>query len=91
MKLGKTVAELRESMSSKELTEWIAYYDIDPFGSERSDLNSAIIAQTIANTNRGQNQAPYDVKDFMPSFEEKQLTPDQEFQQMGIAFGILGE
>lgn len=79
-------------MSSEELTEWIAYYDIDPFGSARSDLNSAVIAQTIANVNRGQNQLPYSVQDFMPQFEVKELTPEQEYQKMGIAFGVaIGE
>jgi hypothetical protein len=57
-------------MSSRELTEWIAYNAIQPFGDTRSDLRSAIIASTVANCHRTSG-TPFKVADFMP-YEEKQ-------------------
>jgi hypothetical protein len=68
-----TVAELLGRISSRELTEWMAYSRLEPFGEERQDVRSAIIACTIANCNRGKNQPPYKLADFMPKF--KRLIP----------------
>ena len=67
--LGRTVAELEETMSSRELTEWIAFNAIQPFGDTRADLRSAIIASTVANCHRTSG-TPFKVADFMP-YEEK--------------------
>lgn len=56
-------------MSSRELSEWIAYNAIQPFGDTRADLRSAIIASTVANCHRASG-TPFTVSDFMP-YEEK--------------------
>ena len=47
-KLGCTVKELLERVSSKELSEWQAYNLIDPFTEDRADKRSAIIARVNA-------------------------------------------
>jgi len=44
-----TVAELSERMSSKELTEWLAYYSLEPFGNEIENYRAGVISSTIAN------------------------------------------
>lgn len=49
----------------------MVYYDLDPFGNERGDLQSAVIATVIANAWRGKGRA-YKVKDFMPEFDKEQ-------------------
>lgn len=69
-----TVAELGERMSSRELSEWMAYYEVEPFGDERGDLRSGVIAATIANVNRDpkQRKKPYTPLDFMPFAEKKE-------------------
>jgi hypothetical protein len=61
-------------MSGLQLTEWIAYAQLEPFGEERADLRMAILASLIANVNRDPKKkpTPYEVSDFMPQFEKKE-------------------
>jgi hypothetical protein len=63
--LGMTVSELRVRMPRRELTEWMAYYQMEPFGERRADVRSAIVAAILANANREKDQKPYKVKDFV--------------------------
>lgn len=78
LSLGMTVAELSQRMDSRELSEWMAYFGIEPFGEERADLRAGIVASTIANVNRGKNTNPFAPKDFMPNFgKPKEQTPEQ--------------
>lgn len=47
--LNKTVAEIDREMSSKELTEWMVFYSIEPFGGAREDYRAALISSITAN------------------------------------------
>ena len=78
--LGCTVGELLGRISSRELTEWMAYFELDPFGQERADLRSAIVASTVANTVRDpkKKQKPWLPRDFMPKFEQQREQTWQE-------------
>lgn len=76
---GRTVAEWKEVMSVNEFFEWQAYYEIQPFGPYRDDVDAAIVASTIANANTGKK---YSYKDFMPIFRtryspEKRMSAEQ--------------
>ncbi len=51
--------------------EWMDYYDVEPFGEERADLRSAIVAQVVASSIPTKSKKRFKVKDFMPSFEKK--------------------
>ena len=66
-----TVAELLSRVSSRELSEWMVYYEQEPFGEERGDLRAGIVASTVANANRDpkKQKKPFTAQDFMPSFE----------------------
>lgn len=78
-------------MPSTLLTEWMCYYDIDPFGEERADLRSGIVAATIANTNRDKKDKPHKVEDFMPKFEApEEQTPEQMIQVAAAWTAALG-
>ena len=83
--LGMTVRELLSRRDSHELSEWIEYYKTDPFGNARSDLQSGIVAATIANVNRGKNTQSYQPSDFMP-LQEK---PKQEESDMQEVMNIM--
>jgi hypothetical protein len=83
-------AEMLARMSSAELTEWIAFANLEPFGSEAGYLGHAIVASTIANVNRGKNKKAYKPEDFMPAFEKKQQTVDEMLQfasMMSVGLG----
>jgi len=73
-----TVGELLSRVSSRELTEWQAYYGIEPFGEERSDLRAGIVAATTANAFRGKGAKPFKPQDFMPGFGAKK----QDWREM---------
>jgi len=56
-------------LTSSEITEWLAFYAVDPWDGERKyDLPAGIVACTIANANRGKEGKAFQPKDFMPKF-----------------------
>lgn len=69
--LGMTVREMLARIDSLELAEWMQYYALDPWGSQRDDLQAGIIASTIANANSGKGRA-FQPIDFMPYADDKQ-------------------
>ncbi len=82
-----TVAELLERISARELMEWTAYYQIEPFGEERADLRMGVLASTFANVNRGKHQKPFSPDDFMPKFDRTEPQGrKQTVQEMMQAF-----
>lgn len=42
--MGKTVNELKSSLSQAELIDWMAYDRLDPIGGYRQDLQTAMLA-----------------------------------------------
>lgn len=79
-----------KSMSARELVEWRAFYQIEPFGEERADIRSAISTAAIVNqlrinahmwTKKGTAKPEMaKFEDFMP-FAEK-ATPEPEVVSM---------
>jgi hypothetical protein len=65
---------LLQSLDSKELTEWMAYEQIEPFGQSMENWRMAMICCTIANCHRGKNDKVFKVEDFMPSSEKHEQT-----------------
>ena len=70
LSLGLPVRELLARMGSDELTEWMAFYQLEPFGDFRADYRSGVIASTFANAHRAQNTSPFRVEDFMPFLDK---------------------
>ena len=62
------------------MMEWMAFYNIDPWGETRADLRAGIIASTTYNVQRGKGQARK-ASEFMPDFEEKE---EQTIETMKI-------
>ena len=60
-----TVEELQGRMSSREFSKWLAYYGEWPFGDERADLRSGIVASTVA-TGLSAKKKRFRPSDFMP-------------------------
>ena len=76
-----TVGELLRKLPSSEFNEWFAYSDLEPFGEERADLRSGIVASTIASIYRKKGSRQPKPQDFMPKFgkpvERRQSTEEQ--------------
>lgn len=82
-----TVGELDERISSAEITQWIAYANVEPFGYPMDNYRMGVPAAAIANTVRStipipkgrQRPKPVKASDFYPhrSKAEPELTPEQ--------------
>lgn len=69
--LGMTVADLLSRISSREMTEWMAFYQLEPFGTNAEMVGHAITASTVYNVNRGRKNKAAKPADFMPDFESQ--------------------
>jgi|FLOH01.1.fsa_nt_gi hypothetical protein len=81
-----TVAELLARISSKELSEWMVFSQVEPFGADAGYLGHAITASTIANANRQKGHKPYEVEEFMPKFKKKKKQSVDQMIQMAQMF-----
>jgi len=59
------VCEIEERMPSSEVTSWLAYYKLEPFGSERDNWHAATIASILVNANLKKGKPPAQPSDFM--------------------------
>lgn len=59
------VDAMLERMSSGLLTEWEAFFRLEPWGAEVENRRFALVAATIANMLRGERTRPYKLDDFL--------------------------
>lgn len=78
--LGMTVKELEQRMSSRELSEWMAFFSLEPWGCEVEDWRFGMLASVIANVNRDKKKQrkPFEPQDFMPQRNTKVETQKEE-------------
>jgi hypothetical protein len=75
-------------MSIRQLREWRAYYDLEPFGEERADYRAASIVATLVNLNRRRGTPPRPVTEFVLQFGEPKPKPKKDWRQLK-AIGAL--
>ena len=76
--MGRTLQELRAVLSYAEFQEWCLYYQVEPWGEDRSDLRAGIVASTIANyagRQRADDAEPARPVDYMPYLERPPADP----------------
>lgn len=64
-----TVAELLSRISSRELTEWQAFYGLEPFGYEVDMFGAAQVSATLVAINSKKGAKTPQAKDFYPRLE----------------------
>lgn len=71
--------QLLAEIDSAELTEWLAFYRIDPFGDQRGDVQSATVARMVYLANCDKKAPTLSLKEFMPFLppEPEQSPEDQ--------------
>jgi len=78
-----TVSEMLSRMSGQELTDWEAYYRLEPFGAERGDLQAGIVAATLVNSFQGKGAKPVQPSDFLLQFSpDPRKAKTQDWTQM---------
>jgi anthranilate phosphoribosyltransferase len=80
MALGMPREEMLARMSSAELTEWMAFAQLEPFGSEADLIGHAITASTVANRHRNKGEKAHEIKEFIPTFRKKKQSIDEMMQ-----------
>lgn len=84
LKMG--VKEMLTKIDSKELTEWMAYYNLEPFGEGRADVRQAITSCVVANAFSKQTHR---VDDFIPQFKQPKRKDAMDWQVMkGMLQGV---
>lgn len=89
MALGIPRGEMLRRMDSAELTEWMAFYQVEPFGWDAHAVGHAITAATVANANRGKGKKPARVEDFIPKWKKPQ-TVEEQIQFAAMMTAALG-
>jgi hypothetical protein len=91
--MGRTVEELLGEISSRELSEWMAFDQDEPIGGRGGDLQAGVVAATVANVNRANGQRAYDVTDFVPEYGHREEVVDTDalvVQQLGVWQALNG-
>jgi hypothetical protein len=57
-------------MPCTEFYEWLVLEQIEPFGERGHYFRSAQLLTLLANINRKQGSAPFELSDFMPKFDD---------------------
>lgn len=63
-------------MSSAEFVEWMAYYELEPFGQYRDNLHAGQVASLIFNSNRRKHTPPLHPTDFVLKDKETKQEED---------------
>lgn len=83
--MGRTIQELRATLSYAEFCEWCLYYQIEPWGEDRADLRAGIVASTIANyagKTRSKGSDPALPADYLPYLERPEPDPPADDQPL---------
>lgn len=86
LKLGRTVAELEQTLSHNELIEWRVYFEETHFGELRADRRNAEILAMLYNINRPPRSSAKQSDDFMAYKPRKRDLTDEELQAKAEAY-----
>ena len=90
----RSVADCQRWISSKEFTEWMAYFELEPFGDDLFDYQMAQLQALLANINRdpkkGRSYKPQEfaLRNLAQEDEEEEVTPRQLYQRFKAHLGL---
>lgn len=85
---GMTKKELLKKMTSREASEWAAYFNIEPMPIFSTYLQGAIISSVIANSFAKSKGTGFKIEDFLPAFL-KGAPKKQSLEEMKNIFKTL--
>jgi hypothetical protein len=84
--LGRTVGELLDSIDAAELQEWFAYYELDPWTTDRFDSHAAMICSTIARVNGADLPPSAFIPEYGPEPEPKS---DEQLKDIAVKLNAM--
>lgn len=91
------VAELMERVSASEFIHWMAFYALEPFGSEIEDYRAGLAPAIYVNAHAGEKAgpplSPLDLfPHHRPPVEQAEPTPEEAARQIKARiFGVADE
>ena len=92
-----SIARAMREIDSRELTYWMAYYKVEPWGARMDDIRMGMIASTIANCNRDPKRKPdpFQPIDYIPWAQDRPepesvLFEDPDDQAQFVALQLFG-
>ena len=89
--MGCSVEEIGKRISSKEMTEWIAFFKLEPFGGHADDARFARLQCLLANIHRDPKKSRvFRPNQFMPDYERRAKTSQEllrTVEMLNTAFG----
>lgn len=82
---------LLAELTSRQVAEWLAYAQVEPWGEDRADLRAGIVAATVANAFRRQDSRAFTPQDFMPDFAEDEDPDAASARLMAALKAALGD
>lgn len=77
-------------MGYSEFIEWLAFYENEPFGGTRSDLQTALLAATIVNVQRGKGKQPIKITKFLIDWWKDGSKPQALLAKFKAATAAIG-
>lgn len=71
-------------MPMRTLFEWMAYYNMDPFGPHRADAQAALMPWVYAYAHRGKGGREPQLSDFVLSFDGSNHRPQKTPEQLAM-------
>ncbi|QDU62173.1 hypothetical protein Pan216_30400 [Planctomycetes bacterium Pan216] len=85
-----TRRQLLRSLDSAELTEWTAYWNLEPWGEEKADYRTGLLASVMCNLWKSKKGKTYKPEDFMPKTKRRRnwmTNPKQIWAYLCSALG----
>jgi len=80
-----TVRQLEWQLEASELNEWMAFFNMEPWGAVREDYRAGIIASTLVNVNGGKKGGkPAQATDFFDLYTRHTNRKQTNEQQINI-------
>ncbi|CAM4207502.1 Uncharacterised protein [Yersinia intermedia] len=89
LRLGRTLGELRETISMTELRMWVEYDRLSPIGDERGDYHAAQITAATYNAQGGKN--PLSIADALLRWNEPADESGESGSELEAFLGKLAE
>ena len=76
------VDAMLNSISSVQFSEWLAFYQLYPFGAQAETKRFAMQQANIANAPHYKTQNAREMSDFMPQFATKKQTTEEQIAML---------
>ncbi|WP_250467631.1 DUF4035 domain-containing protein [Caballeronia sp. GAFFF2] len=88
-----SVVRAQREIDSVEFADWMAFYNIEPFGERIADIRMGMLAATTANIHRDPKTKAFEPADFMPWVKappKAVLFEDPKEQAQFVALAVFG-